>query len=466
MTITVRWTRFGFSAGDQALLDIDALTVRGPGLTLLAGATGSGKSSLLRSATGLPAGLLGFAGRGSVERSPRGSPIGYVAQDCLDSFISFDAEHEFLLRRLAQGASHGRALLEAREALQGLRLAEGATRPFHALSAGERKRVALVTAESQDPAILLIDDPLNDLDHEWRTRFVGEIASAAQTRLVLCATHEVRPFLDVAREIVVLRGGRVLRQASPTRILAEADAFPELRLGPPPVRDRCPTTGGATVVEVDHVTCAHDGRRVLQDATASFPTGLHALRGANGSGKTTLLRALAGLRPPDRGHIRLLGQEMAPDEAGAFPLVTLLLENPSVAFFCRTTGDEVAFAPKNAGQSPSDVKAAVHAALAAFQLVPKSGQSPLTLSGGEKERLALACVAAANARIVLLDEPTHGLDARGRATLYSFLDELARNACVIVATHDDELASRAQTVQRIVEGRLVPETEVTTSTPS
>lgn len=161
--------------------------------------------------------------------------------------------------------------------------------------------------------------------------------------------------------------------------------------------------------------------------------GLTLVVGATGSGKSTLLRLLAGLLEPSSGTVRADDAPPSP-RAG----IGLVFQNPETQFFAETVLADVAFGPRNLGLAGPDARAA--ATLEAVGLDPEvfGARSPFTLSGGEARRAAIAGVLAMEPAYLLLDEPTAGLDRRGRDAVLGAITAACASAGVAVVTHDPE----------------------------
>ncbi len=172
--------------------------------------------------------------------------------------------------------------------------------------------------------------------------------------------------------------------------------------------------------------------------------------GATGSGKSTLLRLAAGLAPPSEGRVLVDGVDTAgPDASRLRGRVGLVFQRPEAQLFAETVAEDLAFGPRNLGRSERDARADADEALEAVGLDPEAfgRRSPFTLSGGEARRVAIAGVLAMRPAYLLLDEPTAGLDARGRAAVLGVVAEAKRRGGVAVVTHDaEELLPLADTV--------------------
>ena len=189
----------------------------------------------------------------------------------------------------------------------------------------------------------------------------------------------------------------------------------------------------------------------LRGVGLAVPTGqLVAVVGANGSGKTTLAKHLNGLLRPRRGTIQVTGQDTAERTVGELARhVGFLFQHPEHQIFCSTVRQEVAFGPQNLGLSTAQVEERVGAALARFDLTEVAERPPAILSYGLRRRVTLASLAAMDPPILVLDEPSVGLDAPGQRETLGWLEELhAAGRTILLVTHDMTLA--AEFAERIV----------------
>jgi cobalt/nickel transport system ATP-binding protein len=217
--------------------------------------------------------------------------------------------------------------------------------------------------------------------------------------------------------------------------------------------------------EVEQLTYRYESAIALDDLTLSIPEGSRiALLGANGSGKSTLLRLLDGLYFGESGAVRFRGEELternfAEDEF-AFSFrrqVGLVFQNSDVQLFNPTVFDEVAFSPLQMRWSKQDVRERVMETLEWLRIAHLKDRDPHRLSGGEKKRVALASVLVMDPAVLLLDEPTAGLDPRSQSQLIDLLVQWCGGSkSVITATHDlSDLRDTADYCYILDSGRLV-----------
>jgi energy-coupling factor transport system ATP-binding protein len=451
-------------AAEPALRDV-SLAVEPGELVLLAGGSGSGKSTLLRAAAGLVPHFHGgtFAGgvrTGGLDTREHGpaelaAVAGTLFQDPETQVVmgTVRAELAFPLENLGWAAAAVARGVE--EAALALGLAGLLDRPTHELSGGELQRVALAASLAGRPRLLLLDEPTSQLDPVAGDELLGVLRRLNEEwgTAILLAEHRLERCLPAADRIVELRGGRVVADEAPRTWLARTRATPAARLfalagldgaplsvkearrapeiaelaargvGSPPQ----PASRGVLARRRDRRAAAlavedvwlelREGPAVLRGVTLHAHEGeAIALMGRNGAGKSTLLKAIAGVLAPTRGRIRALG-------------TALLTQHPGDHLLRDTIGAHL----------PDSELAARH---------------PRDVSGGERQRSALELILRAPARVLLLDEPTRGMDPARRDALAARLRE--REGVVMVATHDAEFAAAFATrVILLGDGRAV-----------
>lgn len=206
---------------------------------------------------------------------------------------------------------------------------------------------------------------------------------------------------------------------------------------------------GTSLIAFDDFCFAYDDVPVLRHITLDIDAGDSVvLMGDNGSGKSTLLKAICGLIFPQRGTYRFDGAEVSErsmrDETFSKRLharVGFIFQDSDAQLFCTSVEDEVAFGPRQMGLSEDEVSRRVDDTLALLGIEALRMRAPWTLSGGEKKRVAIACVLSMNPDVYCFDEPLAGLDAKTRDWLLGFLKQLkAAGKTLIIATHDQSLA--------------------------
>jgi cobalt/nickel transport system ATP-binding protein len=219
------------------------------------------------------------------------------------------------------------------------------------------------------------------------------------------------------------------------------------------------------VFDLRHVSYSYENVNALRDVSLQIRRGERvALLGVNGSGKSTLIRLLAALSFPAKGNITFLGSNMTVSQLDKseffYPFrrqVGLVFQNPDIQLFNPSVFDEVAFGPLQLGWPKSQIRDRVLDTLTVMGIESLRDRPPHRLSGGEKKRVALASVLVLDPEVLLLDEPTAGLDPSSAAQIVTLLSSWKAGAkTVITATHDldvlEEIADRCCVLQS---GRLV-----------
>jgi energy-coupling factor transporter ATP-binding protein EcfA2 len=426
--------------------------------TLLVGRTGSGKSTLLRALAGLIPNHTAGAMRGSVRlfgADTRGATpaelatrVGLVLQSPDDQIVSTKvaAEVAFGLENLTlPPAEIGPQISEA---LERAGLAGMEQSPTSQLSGGQKQRLALASVLAMRPRLLLLDEPLSQLDACGAMDLLDQLRRLRQDGLAIVLTeHRLAETLPLVERVLVLNEGRLTADvlARDEEHLAEAISaaglvLPEvaqlsstLGFGPIMSADRLvervadggrvlALTQGADQAEVEHAAPRQrDGPALLRvdqlefryrGATASALAEVNfelragdrvALVGPNGCGKSTLLAVLARLLKPSQGSVHL------PTVDGRVA-VGLVVQNPDLTLFCDTVRDELAFGPRQCRLEEDAIARQVATAASRLDIADLLDEPPLALSQGQRLRIAVAAVLALQPRVLLLDEPTTGQD--------------------------------------------------------
>jgi biotin transport system ATP-binding protein len=230
------------------------------------------------------------------------------------------------------------------------------------------------------------------------------------------------------------------------------------------------------VIEVDGVTCRYGGAdeggvTAVDDVSLSIPDGQFViLAGANGSGKTTLVRTFNGLVEPDAGTVSVNGSPVEADLVAARTAVGMVFQEPRDQFVAATVGGDVAFGPENLGLAHDEIDRRVEAALDAVNMAGRETDRIASLSGGERERVAIAGAVAMEPDHLVLDEPFTGLDEPARRSVVERLRALRREGTgVVVVTHDlRDVFGIADRVVGLADGRVAvdaPPTDAAAALP-
>ena len=449
---TVRSASLGY--GDAELLSQLELELAPATLTLVTGATGSGKSTLLDAlsgrfqhvAAGDQAGLIEVAGVDRVIVPPRETAgfVGVVAQCVRSSFVAATVSEELGFALTIRGVAAEVVQARVTEVADRVGITGLLGRDIHALSAGEASLVAIAAALVQHPVLLLVDEPLADLDDDARARVVALLDRLAHEAgvCVVVAEHREREWGSVPDRTLRIEEGRLV-PADGTSAAIESVAVE----GPSPGRS------GDVVARLRDVSATFGDRVVVEPVSLDLRAGeIVALRGPNGAGKSSLLNAIA--RPQVPGRVVVDGRDVKTLPARRRrELVALVPERVDDLFFASTVAEECRRADR---RGPAPTADRFLALLGRGDRAAIVARHPRDLSVGERVVLALAIQLSASPRVLLVDEPSRGLDAAARRLVADALVRAAgAGAAVVIATHDREFAdSLAILTITLADGRL------------
>lgn len=417
-------------AGAATLSGIDLVVDPGR-IVVLEGPSGGGKTTLLRILAGLaPAfhggeawGAASVAGLDLRTATPSAiaQRVGFLFQEPEAQGVMTEVLRDVAFGLQCRGWEAGRIGPAARTALAAVGCAHLVGRRLDALSSGERQRVALAAVLAPEPDVLLLDEPTAQLDDDAACELVGQLRRLADRGLAIVLSEHRRDRIEhLADEVLGVTGGRIGAPPAPA-------AYPAA----PTIRGHDP----APALILDGLDLARQGAPVLDGVTATLAAGASvALVGPNGSGKSTLLRAIAGLEAPVRGNVATPRRDLTALTADRrVPEVRLVPQDPGRTLLEATAEAEIRAGAALLGRPEEPGSRAI----ADLGLEPLLGRHPRDLAVGERERVAIAAALALEPAVLLLDEPTRGMDAAHRTTLARIIGERrVRGLATITATHD------------------------------
>jgi energy-coupling factor transport system ATP-binding protein len=489
-------------ADTPALRDVDCVLPPGA-LAVVMGRSRAGKSTLARCLTRIVPCFLAGRVTGEIEllgasiRERRvgelAGTIGMVFQDFEAQLFSTDVTQEVVFGLEHTGVPPADMPGRVSQALAAVGLTGFEGRDPTTLSGGEKQRLAIAGLLALRPPIMVFDEPTTDLDPVGRAEVLHTLARLRAEGLTLVVIeHDTAAALD-ADQLLILRDGRVLAHGTPRALLADvatcaaagvrapdtARVFAALGLPEPPFdvaaaadalrahglvpvpRDDAPPAvrrDGVPLVSVRGLRHRYpDGREALAGVSLAIHAGdFVALIGRNGSGKTTLGKHLNGLLSPTTGEVIVGGRPV-----GELSLERLaqsvgyVFQDPDHQLFAATVVEEVAFGPRNLGLPAAEVSARVAEVLAAVDLHERDAD-PFVLDKGARQRLAVAAVLALRPDVLVLDEPTTGLDFPEQQQMMELLRRLHRaGRTVVIITHTPwVIAEYAERVVLLADGRV------------
>jgi energy-coupling factor transport system ATP-binding protein len=351
------------------------------------------------------------------------------------------------------------------------------------LSGGQKQRLAISSVLTMEPHILVMDEPTTDLDPQGRQEVLAiarRLREEKRTHLIVDYDPENG---EKADQIWLMREGRIAAQGAPGEILVDISALKSCGVKVPalvelfaemgwpgkplnvkeamaliqehnlarrrelePLRTSPPVSGGPFVLEMEDLVYFYPAHRI--EALRGINMGIRegefvALIGQNGSGKTTLAKHFNSLLKPSSGRVLLRGKATTDYRQKEISrLVGYVFQNPDHQIFCNTVYEEVAFGLKMLGEPSGSIEKQVTEALQTVGLTGTEKKVPFALSKGERQRVAVASVLAVRPEVLVLDEPTTGLDEKHQRALMEMLKSLhSRGHTVIIITHSMEVAA-------------------------
>ncbi|MEX2426081.1 MAG: ATP-binding cassette domain-containing protein [Thermomicrobiaceae bacterium] len=465
------------SSARPALRGIDLAVESGMFLAVV-GPSGSGKSTLLRAINGLVPHFHGgqFGGRVLINgqdtrrtsTADLSRSVGFAGQDPETQTVFDTVVDDIAFGPENLGFNRTKIHEHVQCALGDMGIDHLCERDISTLSGGERQRVVIAGTLAMGSRILVLDEPLSQLDPWGAEELLQTLDGLRQHQgvSIVVAEHRLDNLLRYCTHVLELQSGTsvngLLRTRTALRLLdarpalvqlAETLNWPELPLGVADARELHIRHGpvlpdqpenefypGITRISASEITVSAGDAMILDGVTmAVSEASVTVFMGRNGSGKTTLLRALAGLQAIDSGSVTIedhavsvLSNRDRPSAIGFVP------QHPASLFLGQSVREEVETSTSGTG-----TPGRADAILRQFRLEHLAEHYSYDISGGERQRLAIAIATAATPRVLILDEPTRGMDQDARDELGAHLNELREaGTAVVLSTHDSELAAR------------------------
>ena len=485
--LTLKNLSFLYPESDRKAIENISLSVREGEFIVICGRSGCGKTTLLRllknelAPVGKREGEILFCGKAMDEVDARTSArcIGFVAQNPESQTMTDKVWHElaFGMENLGYGADEMR--LRAGElanyfGINGWLHSDTAT-----LSGGQKQLLALAAVMTLSPKVLLLDEPTSQLDPIAASGFISTLQKINRElgMTVILSEHRLEEVFPIADRVVVMDEGKIVCSDTPQRVCELLGNDP-ISAGFPSAarifsglegRGKCPLTvregreflssfekkslpieeksrPDEVAFSMKNVWQRYERNSpdILKGADIEVLRGeIFSLLGGNGSGKTTLISVIAGVEKAYRGKITILGKNIKKYGAELHRgTIAMLPQDVSTVFIKNTVRDDLFDICRAVGCGKNDAEKKIADICAELSITEVLSRHPYDLSGGEGQRAALAKILLTEPKILLLDEPTKGIDAFAKQTLMAILRRLSEGGVtVLIVTHDTEFAA-------------------------
>ena len=476
-------------APSEALSGISFSLQKG-NFTLLTGESGCGKTTLLRlikneiAPFGEKSGEILFLGNPHTQAAF--NRIGYVGRNPDEQIVTDKVWHELAFGAENMGLSREEIRLRVGETASYFGIQNWYHQPTDQLSGGQKQLLNLASVMVMQPDLLLLDEPTGQVDPITAATLIATLKKMNRELgiTVLITEHRLEEVFPLADSVMVMRKGKLVAADTP-KAVCEQLRGDELFTGFPTAArlwsglggtQSCPLTvregrrffeerfgavtkpfpalpepDGKPCIEAKNVWFRYErhANDVIRDMSFCVRQGeIFSILGGNGSGKTTTLNLLAGLLRPTAGNFFIFGKKVRDYHNGSLYRQTLAMlpQNPKILFLRNTVKEDLEEYQSLLGIAKEEQKQTLKETVDFFEIAPFLNRHPYDLSGGEQQKCALAKLMLAKPEILLLDEPTKGLDATFKNRLSVLLKQLQRNGkTVIMVTHDVEFAAAVST---------------------
>jgi energy-coupling factor transporter ATP-binding protein EcfA2 len=464
MMIELKNLSFAYEDQIEILHSVD-VTVEEGEFVVICGKSGCGKSTLLRIINGLIPELYSgeLKGQGTVLNQPLLTKefnsyvrdIGVVFQNPKTQFFTSDVYSELAFAMENYGIPKVEMLTRLQEITQQLSLEPFLEKSMFHLSGGQKQLIAFASASMLEHRLFLLDEPSSNLDVETIEQLKSYLKFLkAQGMTIIVSEHRLFYLTDLADRYLMMEDGRIVANWTKAELLAKAPAFLQeqglraLRQPRLARSSKTPENTGALILECQKLRYHYrkQAAALAIDQLQLSSQYITGIIGKNGAGKSTFSKLLSGLIKPKSGRILLNGQELTAKQLLKESFV--VMQDVNLQLFFETVEKEITVKAKNLKAFDKIVQM--------LHLEPLLDRHPQTLSGGEKQRVAIASALLSGKRIIIFDEPTSGLDLVHMEEVSNTLLWLQQeNILVLVITHDKEfLARTCQRVVHIEKGQL------------
>jgi energy-coupling factor transporter ATP-binding protein EcfA2 len=507
--IIVRDLCFHYSTSETSVLNSINLTVEEGDYHAVLGPSGSGKSTLCLTFNGIiPQSIAGtLSGDVFVNNMNTrehkvyelADKVGIVLQNPESQLFAMSVEEELAFGPENLGLPRDEILKRIENALVTINMKDRDRFPF-SLSGGEKQKVAIASMLTMRPSYLVLDEPTSQLDPRGREDVYTVLNNLHKEGMsIVLVEHNTEHVAEHARNVIIIKEGTIVKTGSPKKVFSDVEEMKKLGIQVPEVAEFtyelcrkglikkvCVTLEeavascqhlrntfqgsrlqirnphkphrNAPIVEVRNLSFQYTDVPVLTDVSFSIDEGeILAVIGQNGSGKTTLVKHFNGLLRPLKGEILVDGESIKDRSVAEMARkVGYVFQNPDHQIFADTVFEEAEFGLKNLEVPESERYERVSDVLNQTDLYRYGDFHPTSLSGGEKQRLAIASVLVMNPKILILDEPTTGLDLKSSRSIIALVKKLHHEShTVVLVTHDMKLvAEMANRIIILKEGKI------------
>ncbi|MCL7390204.1 MAG: energy-coupling factor ABC transporter ATP-binding protein [Thaumarchaeota archaeon] len=461
MAIEIKDLTFRYANKEEPALRKVNMRIMEGETVLLAGRSGSGKSTLIKAINGLipnryegfyegEVNVLGVVVKGA-SLSYLSRLVGTVMQEVGKQLIMPNVEDDVAFGPCNLCFPREEVRRRVEDSLRGVNAIHLRGRDVNELSGGEKQRIAIAGILALDPPIVLMDEPLANLDSEGVWLVQEQIKMMKKRgKTIIIAEHRTEEILEIGVDrILFMEDGRILREIKGEDELKSL--FGIIKVPLTVMVKECREFHaeskkrelGSVSVKIENVSFDYDGKQALKDVNLEIREGERvALLGNNGAGKSTLAKLILGILKPKEGRVLVYGMDTKEKEVYELAnYVGLVFQDPSSMIFARSVEEELSYGPRNLGVHIAEITKRVEETSLKCGIHHLLKYSPFATSHGEKKRISVGSILTMRPKILILDEPSAGQDYASCRQFMDFIMGLFGDVkTLILITHDTDLA--------------------------